>query len=80
MANDLAKVPSPSICVQLCGDMHVSNFGFFSTAEHQLVFGINDFDETLPGNFDWDLKRLTASAIWKCSFNVEPLWLRKFYF
>jgi uncharacterized protein (DUF2252 family) len=63
MAHDLAKLPSPSIPVQLCGDMHVSNFGFFSTTEHQLVFGINDFDETLPGNFDWDLKRLTASAM-----------------
>jgi len=63
MAYDLAKIPSPSIPVQLCGDMHVSNFGFFSTTEHQLVFGINDFDETLPGNFDWDLKRLTASAM-----------------
>ena len=63
MAHDLAKNPSPSIQVQLCGDMHVSNFGFFSTTEHQLVFGINDFDETLPGNFDWDLKRLSASAM-----------------
>lgn len=63
MANDLAKVPSPPIRAQLCGDMHVSNFGFFSTTEHQLVFGINDFDETLPGNFDWDLKRLAASAM-----------------
>ena len=63
MAYDLARIPSPSIQVQLCGDMHVSNFGFFSTTEHQLVFGINDFDETLPGNFDWDLKRLTASAM-----------------
>jgi uncharacterized protein (DUF2252 family) len=63
MAHDLARIPSPSIAVQLCGDMHVSNFGFFSTTEHQLVFGINDFDETLPGNFDWDLKRLTASAM-----------------
>jgi len=63
MAKDLASVPSPAITVQLCGDMHVSNFGFFSTTEHQLVFGINDFDETLPGNFDWDLKRLTASAM-----------------
>jgi len=63
MAKDLSKMPSPSIAVQLCGDMHVSNFGFFSTTEHQLVFGINDFDETLPGNFDWDLKRLTASAM-----------------
>ncbi len=63
MAMDLSKNPSPSITVQLCGDMHVSNFGFFSTTEHQLVFGINDFDETLPGNFDWDLKRLIASAM-----------------
>ncbi|AWW46229.1 DUF2252 domain-containing protein [Polynucleobacter paneuropaeus] len=63
MANDLSRTQSPPIKVQLCGDMHVSNFGFFSTTEHQLVFGINDFDETLPGNFDWDLKRLTASAM-----------------
>jgi uncharacterized protein (DUF2252 family) len=63
MANDLNGLPSPPIKVQLCGDMHVSNFGFFSTTEHQLVFGINDFDETLPGNFDWDLKRLAASAM-----------------
>jgi uncharacterized protein (DUF2252 family) len=63
MAKDLSGLPSPPIAVQLCGDMHVSNFGFFSTTEHQLVFGINDFDETLPGNFDWDLKRLTASAL-----------------
>ena len=63
MAHDLSKMPSPPITVQLCGDMHVSNFGFFSTTEHQLVFGINDFDETLPGNFDWDLKRLAASAM-----------------
>jgi uncharacterized protein (DUF2252 family) len=63
MAQDLSGTPSPAITVQLCGDMHVSNFGFFSTTEHQLVFGINDFDETLPGNFDWDLKRLTASAM-----------------
>ena len=63
MANDLNGLPSPPIKVQLCGDMHVSNFGFFSTTERQLVFGINDFDETLPGNFDWDLKRLVASAM-----------------
>ena len=63
MAQDLAKLPSPYIEVQLCWDMHVSNFGFFSTTERQLVFGINDFDETLPGNFDWDLKRLAASAM-----------------
>jgi uncharacterized protein (DUF2252 family) len=63
MAQDLAPLPSPAINVQLCGDMHVSNFGFFSTTERRLVFGINDFDETLPGHFDWDLKRLAASAM-----------------
>lgn len=63
MAQDLAALPSPDIHVQLCGDMHVSNFGFFSTTERRLVFGINDFDETLRGNFDWDLKRLAASAM-----------------
>ncbi len=63
IAKDLSKLPSPPIVVQLGEDMHVSNFGFFSTTEHRLVFGINDFDETLPGNFDWDLKRLTASAM-----------------
>lgn len=63
MANDLNGLPSPPIKVQLCGDIHVSNFGFFSTTKRQLVFGINDFDETLPGNFDWDLKRLVASAM-----------------
>ncbi len=63
MAQDLGPLPSASIPVQLCGDMHVSNFGFFSTTERRLVFGINDFDETLPGNFDWDLKRLAASAM-----------------
>ena len=63
MANDLSTLPSPHINVQLCGDMHVSNFGFFSTTERHLVFGINDFDETLPGHFDWDLKRLAASTM-----------------
>lgn len=63
MAYDLAKVPTVDILVQLCGDMHVANFGFFSTTEKNLVFGINDFDETSPGNFDWDLKRLVASIV-----------------
>lgn len=63
MAYDLSKTPTTPIQVQLCGDMHVANFGFFSTSERNLIFGINDFDETLPGNFDWDLKRLCASAM-----------------
>jgi len=66
MAQDLANQPSTDITVQLCGDMHVSNFGIFGTAEHRLVFGINDFDETLPGSWEWDIKRLVASAVIAC--------------
>lgn len=69
MAQDLASQPTTNITVQLCGDMHVSNFGLFGTAEHRLVFGINDFDETLPGSWEWDLKRLVASAIIACESN-----------
>jgi uncharacterized protein (DUF2252 family) len=66
MAQDLANQPTTDIPVQLCGDMHVSNFGLFGTAEHRLVFGINDFDETLPGSWEWDIKRLVASAVIAC--------------
>ena len=66
MAQDLANQPTSNITVQLCGDMHVSNFGLFGTAEHRLVFGINDFDETLPGSWEWDIKRLVASAVIAC--------------
>ena len=69
MAQDLANQPTTNVTVQLCGDMHVSNFGLFGTAEHRLVFGINDFDETLPGSWEWDLKRLVASAIIACESN-----------
>lgn len=63
MAADLAGTPTTGIRVQACGDMHVSNFGIFGSAERNLVFGINDFDETLPGPWEWDLKRLAASAV-----------------
>ncbi len=66
MVQDLANQPTTNITVQLCGDMHVSNFGLFGTAEHRLVFGTNDFDETLPGSWEWDLKRLVSSAIIAC--------------
>ncbi len=66
MAQDLANQPTTNITVQLCGDMHVSNFGLFGTAEHRLVFGINDFDETLPGSWEWDIKRLVSSAVIAC--------------
>jgi len=64
MAADLAAGPKPTgITVQACGDMHVANFGVFASAERNLVFGINDFDETLPGPWEWDLKRLVASIV-----------------
>lgn len=62
MAYDLAMTPSTQIDVQLCGDAHISNFGVFSSPERRLTFGLNDFDETLPGPFDWDVKRMAASA------------------
>jgi uncharacterized protein (DUF2252 family) len=63
MAQDLSPSPVTGLQVQLCGDMHVSNFGVFASAERNLVFGINDFDETIPGPWEWDLKRLAASAV-----------------
>ena len=63
MAGDLATGVNTGITVQACGDMHVANFGVFASAEHNLVFGINDFDETLPGPWEWDLKRLATSVV-----------------
>ena len=63
MAQDLAPSPVTGLQVQLCGDMHVSNFGVFASAERSLVIGINDFDETIPGPWEWDLKRLATSAV-----------------
>jgi uncharacterized protein (DUF2252 family) len=61
MASDLSVTPRSGITVQLCGDAHLSNFGLFASPERQLVFDINDFDETLPGPWEWDVKRLAAS-------------------
>jgi len=61
MAADLAPSPVSGITVQLCGDAHLSNFGVFGTPERQLIFDINDFDETLPGPWEWDVKRMAAS-------------------
>ena len=61
MAADLAGTPTAGINVQLCGDAHLSNFGGFASPERQLLFGLNDFDETLPGPFEYDLKRMAAS-------------------
>jgi uncharacterized protein (DUF2252 family) len=61
MAMDLAKTPESGIRVQLCGDAHLSNFGVFAAPDRRLVMDVNDFDETLPGPWEWDLKRLAAS-------------------
>jgi uncharacterized protein (DUF2252 family) len=62
MAHDLAPSPRAGLHVQLCGDAHLLNFGGYASPERQLVFGINDFDETLPGPFEWDVKRLATSV------------------
>ena len=61
MATDLASTPTSGLHVQLCGDAHLSNFGVFGSPERRLLFDVNDFDETLPGPWEWDLKRLEAS-------------------
>jgi len=61
MAADLAGAPRTGLHVQLCGDAHLSNFGAYAAPDRRLVFSLNDFDETLPGPFEWDVKRLVAS-------------------
>ena len=62
MTADIAPAPVSGIFVNACGDMHVSNFGVFGSAERELIFAINDFDEVFPAPWEWDLKRLAASA------------------
>jgi uncharacterized protein (DUF2252 family) len=62
MASDLARTPRSGLNVQLCGDAHLSNFGLFGSPERHVVFDINDFDETLPGPWEWDVKRLATSV------------------
>lgn len=62
-AHDMATVVTSGLTVQACGDAHLSNFGAYASAERQLVFDVNDFDETLPGPWEWDLCRLVASAV-----------------
>jgi uncharacterized protein (DUF2252 family) len=61
MASDLATTPVTGLAVQACGDAHLSNFGIFGAPDRRLVFDVNDFDETLPGPWEWDVKRLAAS-------------------
>ena len=62
MASDIATTPTSGLYAQLCGDAHLSNFGVFAAPDRRLVFDVNDFDETLPGPFEWDVKRLAASV------------------
>jgi uncharacterized protein (DUF2252 family) len=62
MASDLAPTPTSGLPAQLCGDAHLANFGGFAAPDRELVFDVNDFDETLPGPWEWDLKRLAASV------------------
>lgn len=69
MAADLAATPSSGINLQICGDAHLSNFGGFATPERQVIFSINDLDETLPAPFEWDIKRLAASFVIACRNN-----------
>ncbi|HYK28579.1 MAG TPA: DUF2252 family protein, partial [Streptosporangiaceae bacterium] len=61
MASDLASTPATGLISQVCGDAHLSNFGIFASPERRLIFDINDFDETQPGPWEWDVKRLAAS-------------------
>ncbi len=63
MASDLSTTPRSGLTAQLCGDAHLSNFGVFGSPERQLVFDCNDFDETHPGPWEWDVKRLAASVV-----------------
>jgi uncharacterized protein (DUF2252 family) len=63
MASDLAPLPRTGLTVQLCGDAHLANFGLYGSPDRTLLFDVNDFDETLPGPFEWDLKRLAASFV-----------------
>ncbi|MFF2542704.1 DUF2252 domain-containing protein [Kitasatospora sp. NPDC058063] len=72
MAADLAAAPNTGLTVQLCGDAHLCNFGLFASPERALLFDLNDFDETLPGPFEWDVKRLAASIAVAARENGEP--------
>ncbi|RAG80722.1 DUF2252 domain-containing protein [Streptacidiphilus pinicola] len=72
MAADLASTPNTGLMVQLCGDAHLVNFGFYASPERTLLFDLNDFDETLPGPFEWDVKRLAASVAVASRQNGHP--------
>src|SRR6266571_830294 len=77
MARDLSATPVTGLGVQACGDAHLGNFGIFGSAERRLVFDVNDFDETLPGPWEWDVKRLAASLEVAARENGFPARLRR---
>src|SRR6202166_5181837 len=77
MASDLAATPVSGLAVQACGDAHLSNFGIFGSAERRLVFDVNDFDETLPGPWEWDVKRLAVSLEVAARGNGFPFTMRR---
>jgi uncharacterized protein (DUF2252 family) len=72
MAADLAALPRTGLEVQLCGDAHLSNFGLFAAPDRSVIFDVNDFDETHPGPFEWDVKRLATSFVLAARDNGEP--------
>ena len=72
MAWDLSRTPTTGLRVQCCGDAHLSNFGVFAAPDRQVVFDLNDFDETLPASFGWDVKRLAASLVVAARDNAHP--------
>jgi uncharacterized protein (DUF2252 family) len=73
MASDLANTPTSGLLVQACGDAHLMNFGGFATPERNIIFDINDLDETLPAPFEWDLKRLAASVVIAAKYLDIPM-------
>ena len=74
MASDLASTPATGVRLQICGDCHLMNFGGFATPERNLIFDVNDFDETLHGPWEWDLKRLSASLVLAARYlNLKPV-------
>ena len=72
MASDLSRLPRSGITVQMCGDAHVRNLGAYAAPDGRLVFDINDFDETMPGPFEWDVKRLATSLVLASRENGQP--------
>ncbi len=72
MAADLAAMPRTTLNVQLCGDAHLSNFGLFAAPDRSVIFDVNDFDETHPGPFEWDVKRLATSFVLAARDNGLP--------